>query len=223
MLVMQDVTFAYPRKGFQDLTVLKNITVSFQRGKLYTIQGPSGAGKTTLLSLLGGLEAPKTGVVSLDGKDIKTIGGEVLRGHYVSYIFQDYCLFPYMTALENVVLVMRDRSVSKKEKVQKAEEFLGQMGIQPTEMVRKVRQLSGGQQQRVAIARCLASGADYLLADEPTGNLDPENAAAVCRIFETLVKEQGKCVVVVTHAQLFDSLADQRILLQGGEIEVEEE
>ena len=169
---------------------------------MYALFGPSGSGKTTCLSLLGGLDEPDFGKVLLDGKDIKEIGPEKLRREHVAYIFQDYQLFPYMTALENVMVAERiSHGKSKKSAMkERCSGFLAQLGLTKAEMNRKVTELSGGQQQRVAIARALVTEAEYILADEPTGNLDKENTAKIVEILEGIAHDQGRCVIIVTHS-----------------------
>lgn len=203
MLTIENVSYTYQSKhGKSDVHVLSNISLEFRPGVFYSIFGPSGVGKTTCLSLLGGLDSPTQGIVALDGVDISKIGYNKLRKRYVSYVFQDFRLFTYMTAIENVMLAMRISEIEKSKKAtrEKASMLLHSLGIIESEMNRVVTKLSGGQQQRVALARALATDAQYILADEPTGNLDRENTEIIISIFKRLVKEQKKCVIAVTHS-----------------------
>lgn len=209
MLSMQNVSFTYQNKVNKSFVhVLENISVQFEKGKIYSILGPSGSGKTTLLSLLGGLESPEKGLIILDGENIKDIGYVNLRKTYISFVFQNYFLFPYLSALDNVLLVMDDKRMPIENRRKKAEEILTEVGLQTDEIVRKIKFLSGGQQQRVAIARCLATGADYILADEPTGNLDSENARMIMDIFATLSQKQNKCIIIATHSEMVKKYSD---------------
>ena len=181
------VSYSYDK----NTNVLKDITFSFELGKVYAILGSSGSGKTTLLSLLGGLDIPTTGTILYENEDIKKIGLESHRQNHVSLIFQNYNLIDYLTPLENVRLVNK----------QAGKEILLELGLDETQIKRNVLQLSGGQQQRVAIARALVSEAPVILADEPTGNLDEQTAGDIIAILKKLAKERQKCVIVVTHSK----------------------
>ncbi len=220
MLNVQNVSFTYKNKMNQSTVhVLEDVNVSFEPGKFYTIFGPSGSGKTTFLALLGGLDKPDSGNITVSGIDIKEIGFSRLRKEIVSYVFQNYYLFPYMNAIENVVMAMNEK-LSYKENSGKAINILQSLSIMTDEMERKVKRLSGGQQQRVAIARCLASGAEYILADEPTGNLDNKTASTIVELFKDLAKKQNKCVIVVTHSDMIKSNSDISYRLCDKKIEI---
>lgn len=190
--------------------IIKDKTLEFELGKCYAIFGASGSGKTTCLSLLGGLDTPTEGTVSLDGEDIKEIGYSTLRQRYVSYIFQDYHLFTYMTAVENIItaISISDKKVKKTLARKRAVELLEKVGIKEEDRNRIVCKLSGGQQQRVAIARTLAMDTQYILADEPTGNLDQENTINIINILKKLSKDESKCVIIVTHSEYVKSQCD---------------
>ncbi len=220
MIKVENVSFTYKSKINQSsVQVLEDISVSFEPGKFYTIFGPSGSGKTTFLGLLGGLDEPNTGKILISGIDIKDIGYSQLRRKMVSFVFQNYYLFPYMTAVQNVVMAMNEKPSVYRENVKKASETLTSLGITPDEIKRKVKRLSGGQQQRVAIARCLASGAEYILADEPTGNLDNKTAITIIELFSDLVKKYNKCVIAVTHSDQVRSYSDISYRLNDKKIE----
>ena len=223
MLKLNHVSFSY-RKSKNQKNVLSDITLSFDAGKIYAIYGPSGSGKTTCLSLLGGLDTPTEGTVEIDGTDIKTIGYSELRKHYVAYIFQDYHLFPYMTPIENVMLAASiSKTMPQKEQKEKAAEHLLSIGIDEATMNRPVNKISGGQQQRTAIARALIKRPTYILADEPTGNLDKENAAIVLEILRNLAKQENKCVIIATHSEIVRDYADVTMTIRDGKLLQEDE
>lgn len=218
MLTLNHVSFSY-RKSKTQNNVLSNITLSFDVGKIYAIYGPSGSGKTNCLSLLGGLDTPTEGTVEIDGTDIKTIGYSELRKHYVAYIFQDYHLFPYMTPMENVMLAASiSKTMPQKEQKEKAAEHLLSIGIDEATMNRPVNKISGGQQQRTAIARALIKSPTYILADEPTGNLDKENAGIVLEILRNLAKQENKCVIIATHSEIVRDYADVTMTIREGKL-----
>lgn len=217
MLSMHNVSFCYRRKGTQHI-VLDEATFSFEPGKMYAIYGPSGVGKTTCLSLLGGLDRPSGGHIDLDGIDIKQIGYSNLRRNYISYVFQDYHLFSHLTALENVVL---SASISKSHvgtEQNDARILLHELGIDEETINRQVSRTSGGQQQRIAIARALITDPTYILADEPTGNLDKVNAERIVELLSDLAHNRGKCVVVATHSDTVCACADVAIEMRGGKL-----
>jgi len=211
MLTLSNVSYSY-KKGKKSPAncVLENISGDFHPGTFYTIFGPSGSGKTTCLSLLGGLDVPTEGEVLLDGKNIKEIGYNYLRKVHISYIFQDFHLFTYMTAIENVMIAMNISGVSKnkKEAQIKSMELLLALGLDEKDLFRVVTKLSGGQQQRVAIARAISSNATYILADEPTGNLDSKNTDNIISILKDLVHVHNKCVITVTHSNKIKEASD---------------
>ena len=177
--------------------LFKNVNLTFEKGKVYSILGQSGIGKTTFLSLLAGLDSPKAGKIYLEDNDINKSGLTNYRKHSVSTIFQAYNLMTYMTARQNVqtALEISNKPVDNA----KIEELFELVGI-PKEMIDKpVLQLSGGQQQRVAIVRALATEHDLIIADEPTGNLDEETTQDIVNIFKDIAHKQNKTVIIVTH------------------------
>ena len=218
MLELKNVTYEYQLKHRTKKVALKDISMRLEKGKFYTVFGVSGSGKTTCLSLLGGLDIPTSGKVLLDGQDVMQIGLSQLRRQYVSYIFQDYQLFTYMTAVENVMTAL-DLSHPEITVQDMAVAVLGELGLTENEINRKVTQLSGGQMQRVAIARALAVDAQYILADEPTGNLDENNTDIIITLLRKLTDDWGKCVVVVTHSRRVQEASDVSIILDDGKIE----
>ena len=177
--------------------LFKDINLTFEKGKIYSILGQSGSGKTTFLSLLAGLDSPKAGEIYLEDNDINKSGLINYRKNSVSTIFQAYNLMTYMTARQNVqtALEISNKPVDNA----KIEELFELVGI-PKEMIDKpVLQLSGGQQQRVAIVRALATEHDLIIADEPTGNLDEETTQDIVNIFKDIAHKQNKTVIIVTH------------------------
>ncbi len=194
ILELRGVSYAYEKSK----PVLADLSAELETGKLYAILGPSGSGKTTLLTLLGGLDSPTKGSVLFDGEDIAVTGLEHHRRNHVGLIFQSYNLIDYMTPVENVKLTAKAEALP----------LLTRLGLTEAETRRNVKKLSGGQQQRVAIARALASDAPVILADEPTGNLDPDTAAEITALLQESAHTLEKCVIVVTHSQEVARQAD---------------
>ena len=188
LLQLQDLTYRYKNTAE---AVLYKINYDFEPGKFYSIIGESGAGKSTLLSLLAGLDSPVEGAILFEGKDIREQGYSYHRMHHISLVFQNYNLIDYLSPLENIRLVNKKAS----------KDTLLELGLDENQIKRNVLQLSGGQQQRVAIARSLVSEAPVILADEPTGNLDPKTAGDIIALLKSLAEKTGKCVIVVTHSK----------------------
>jgi putative ABC transport system ATP-binding protein len=208
ILTFENVSFGY-KDGNKKLEILKDANVSFEDGTFYSIIGPSGSGKTTTLALAGALDSPQKGKILYQGKDIRKIGLTKYRRDTVSMVFQSYNLISYMTALENVIMVMEISRTHKKDRKKSALEILVKLGLTREEAKRNVRRLSGGQQQRVAIARAFASEAKIILADEPTGNLDTQTAEDIVALLKELATSYGKCVIVVTHSEEVSLQADK--------------
>ncbi|MGN1202345.1 MAG: ABC transporter ATP-binding protein [Eubacterium sp.] len=196
ILKLENVAFSYDKKQY----VFNGLNYSFEEGKIYAIMGKSGAGKTTLLSLLSGLCDATEGKIYVDGEDISSRDKYEFRSKNIGIIFQSFNLLPKLTALENVVLSMDIAGIKDKNKKEKATELLKRVGLDDSEINRRVLKLSGGQQQRVAIARALSYDPKIILADEPTGNLDTETQQEIMNIFKELAHEYGKCVIIVTHS-----------------------
>ena len=188
LLQLQDVTYRYKNTAE---AVLYQINYHFEPGKFYSIIGESGAGKSTLLSLLAGLDSPVEGSILFQGEDIRKKGYSYHRMHHIALVFQNYNLIDYLSPLENIRLVNKKAS----------KDTLLELGLDESQIKRNVLQLSGGQQQRVAIARSLVSEAPVILADEPTGNLDPKTAGDIVELLKSLAQKIGKCVIVVTHSK----------------------
>ena len=205
VLETKEVFYSYAKGN----RVLSGVSAVFETGLMYAIVGPSGSGKTTLLSLLGGLDSPTKGEILFDGENIAVHGLEYYRRNHVSLIFQSYNLIDYMTPVENVKLTARQGALPTLER----------LGLSEEEARRNVLKLSGGQQQRVAIARTLASGAPFILADEPTGNLDEDTAAEISGVLKESAHELDKCVIVVTHSNELAKQADVILKLKRGSLQ----
>lgn len=208
VLMLDNVCFSYGSKQ-----VLKDISYSFEEGKMHCIIGRSGAGKTTLLSVLSGLAKPSSGSIYYNGNDIKDLDKYKYRSKYIGVIFQSFNLITKFTALENVVLSMDIAGLKHIDKREKAFELLKSVGLGEEEANRSVLKLSGGQMQRVAIARALSFDPQVILADEPTGNLDGQTQEEIMGIFKSLANE-GKCVILVSHSPAVAAMCDRRYELK---------
>lgn len=204
-LKLENVNYKYEKNS---AWIFKDVSYTFEKGKIYAIIGKSGAGKTTLLSLLSGLTKPTTGKIYLDEQD--TTGKDMYdyRSKDVGVIFQSFNLLPKLTAVENVILSMDVSGQKFENKKKTAMELLCKVGLNEEEAKRRILKLSGGQQQRVAIARALSYNPEIILADEPTGNLDGETQDDIMEIFHKLAKEEEKCVIIVTHSPEITKAAD---------------
>ena len=181
--------------------VLQDINLEFEKGTVYGIFWKSGAGKSTLLSLLAGLEKIEKGCIFYHEKDLAERNLDYDRCHDIGIVFQAYNLLPQLTAIENVVLSIELNNPKEKNKEKKARSLLQKVGIRDEVMNHKILKLSGGEQQRVAIARALSYHADIILADEPTGNLDPDTEDDIIRLFLDIAHKEGKCVIIISHSR----------------------
>ncbi|MGH7721104.1 MAG: ABC transporter ATP-binding protein [Gemmatimonadaceae bacterium] len=198
MLVARQLTKTY-RSGGHQLTVLRDVSFSIPDRSFVAIVGPSGSGKTTLLGLLAGLDTPTSGSVILDGTDLTALDEDArarLRGEKVGFVFQSFQLIPTLTAWENVTVPLELRG--ERGAGARARELLVRVGL-GDRTHHFPSQLSGGEQQRVAIARAFSNAPRILFADEPTGNLDSANGARVIELLESLNREAGTTVILVTH------------------------
>jgi putative ABC transport system ATP-binding protein len=203
-------------KRFGEVRALDRVSFEVDAGEWIAIMGPSGSGKTTLINILGGLDHPSAGRVVIDGLEIGSLGERELsryRAEKIGFVFQQFHLVPYLTALENVMLAQYFHSITDEKE---AEESLRRVGL-ADRMDHVPAELSGGEQQRVAIARALINNPKLILADEPTGNLDEVNEAAILNLLRDL-NEAGHTILVVTHSQAIGSLADRRIELEHGRL-----
>lgn len=206
--------------GDHELKALDGVDLSFDEGKFIVILGPSGAGKSTLLNMLGGLDSPTSGKITVDGRDISTLGDDELaeyRAETVGFVFQFYNLIPTLTVYENVALV-KEISPNALD----AEKMLEEVGLSD-HLKNFPAELSGGEQQRVSIARALAKNPKILLCDEPTGALDSETGVLVLKLLLKMAKDYGKTIVIVTHNQNIAKMADVVVRVKNGKIKSCEE
>ena len=210
-------------KTYDELTVLKGINLEIQSGEIVAIVGPSGAGKTTLLQIIGTLDKPDQMdnssliINSIDVKRMNQSSFASFRNQYLGFIFQFHELLPEFTALENVCIPGWIGKRKQKELKRSAEELLSLIGLSDR-IHHKPQELSGGEQQRVAVARALINQPKIIFADEPSGNLDTENANALHKLFFDVRKKFGTTFVIVTHNNSLANMADRKIILRDGEI-----
>ena len=200
LIVVRDLEKTY-RRGSEELHVLQGVNLAVDKGEFVAFMGPSGSGKTTLLNLLGGLDVPTHGSITVAGDEITRISGPRLtrwRARHVGFVFQMYNLIPVLSAFRNVELPLLLTPLSKMERRRQVETVLLLVGLQDR-MSHKPRELSGGQQQRVAIARAVVADPTFLLCDEPTGDLDRKSADDILELLAKLVSELGKTILMVTH------------------------
>lgn len=205
-LILENVSYKY---GGNDRTIFKDVSMSFEPGKVYTIVGRSGAGKSTLLNLLAGLDVTTAGRIVYDGVNLAETNRNHYRARNAGIIFQGFNLLLNATALDNILLSMHISGVKGVNKKARAFDLLKKVGITPEKANRKILKLSGGEQQRIGIARALAHNPELIVADEPTGNLDEDTANKVLEIFASLAHDEGKCVIIVTHSKEVTAIADE--------------
>src|SRR5271154_2200464 len=189
------------RRGGEEIHVLQGLNLDVGKGEFVAFMGPSGSGKTTLLNLLGGLDVPSAGSITVDGDEVTSMSAGNLTGwraRHVGFIFQMYNLIPVLTAFQNVELPLLLTKLSKSERRKHVETVLAVVGL-ADRLHHYPRQLSGGQEQRVAIARAIVADPTFLLCDEPTGDLDRKSADEILDLLTRLSKEYGKTILMVTH------------------------
>ena len=200
---------------------LSNVSLTIDRGEFTAVVGPSGSGKTTLLNIMGGLDGATEGDVMLDGRKVARLSSAervLFRLNHIGFVFQAYNLIPVLTAVENVEFIMLLQGVPAADRRAVARELLTSVGL-GEKLSNRVAELSGGQQQRVAIARALASKPSFVLADEPTANLDSESASQLLDIMETLNASRATTFVFSTHDQRVVERARRVIRLVDGRVE----
>jgi putative ABC transport system ATP-binding protein len=215
MLSASGLTKEY-QSGDHRLTVLRDVNFSIEQGEFVAIVGPSGSGKTTLLGLLAGLDTPSRGAVNLDGTDITALDEDArarLRGEKVGFVFQSFQLITTLTAIENVQVPLELRG--EDNSAARARDVLERVGL-GDRLDHFPTQLSGGEQQRVAIARAFANRPRILFADEPTGNLDSDTGSRIVELLQTLNRESGSTIVLVTHDLGLAKLTRRIIRLKDG-------
>lgn len=209
------------KKQYGSLEVLKGVDLHIAPSEVVSIVGSSGAGKTTLLTILGTLDRPSSGEILFNGINITSLNEKKLaafRNQHIGFVFQFHHLLPEFTALENICIPAYINKVSKKEAELKANELLDLLGLKHRAN-HKPSELSGGEQQRVAVARALINNPKVIFADEPSGNLDSENAQNLHQLFFRLRDELKQTIVVVTHNETLANMADRKLIMKDGLIQ----
>jgi len=206
--------------GELKVAALDGVDLSIERGAYVVLAGRSGSGKTTLLNMLGGLDRPDSGALSIAGQDMLTMTAAQRAGfrlHHLGFVFQAYNLIRVLNARENVAYVLQLQGMDKKQRFQLADQWLDKVGLKGFE-TRRPDQMSGGQQQRVAVARALAANPDLVLADEPTANLDSHTGASLMELMRKLNEQQGTTFVIASHDPTVIETARTLITMQDGQI-----
>ncbi|WP_171958075.1 ABC transporter ATP-binding protein [Stenotrophomonas maltophilia] len=219
LVSLRNITKTYQR-GSEQVKVLHGIDLDIASGDFVALMGPSGSGKTTLLNLIGGLDSPTGGEISIEGERIDQMSGGQLstwRSHHVGFVFQFYNLMPMLTAQKNVELPLLLTHLSAAQRRRNAEIALTLVGLADRRSHRP-NELSGGQQQRVAIARAIVSDPTFLICDEPTGDLDRQSAEEILGLLQQLNREHGKTIIMVTHDPKAAEYATHTVHLDKGEL-----
>lgn len=212
----------YP--GEIEVRALDGVNLHIEPGEFTAIIGPSGSGKTTLLNLIGGLDLPSSGQVIINNTDLSSLTEDELidfRLFNIGFVFQSYNLIPVLSALENVAFIMQLQGVKKEDYIRRSKEILHRVGL-GSKLHQKPSQLSGGQQQRIAVARALVSGPAFVLADEPTANLDSNTARQLLDLMSELNRELGATFIFSTHDHRVIEAARRIITLEDGKIVLDE-
>ena len=207
-------------KSYGQLPILKGVDLAVEKGEIISIVGASGAGKSTFLHIIGTLDRPDAGSLYIDNIDVTTLSEKKMsafRNQYIGFVFQFHHLLPEFTALENVCIPAYIRGLGTKEAEMKGMELLDRLGI-ADRAAHKPSALSGGEQQRVSVARALVNNPAILLADEPSGNLDSENANSLHQLFFNLRDSLNQTFIIVTHNEQLASISDRTIHMRDGQI-----
>jgi len=202
---------------------ISDISFEVETGQFASIIGKSGSGKSTLLSLLGALDRPTSGDIVVDGQDIATLSlskQTAYRARKIGFVFQHYNLIPNLSAVENVMLALEFGGMPARQRRERAESLLADVGLEPDQQIRRPGKLSGGQQQRVSIARALANQPAVILADEPTGNLDSDTGKKIFDLLHSLSRTQNTTILAVTHDLDIAGRTDQTFTLRDGMMKV---
>lgn len=219
VIEIKDLVKTYENSAVK-VTAVNHVNINIEKGAFTAIVGPSGSGKTTLLNLIGGLDTPTSGEIRIDGQDITAMSSKQLidfRLNHIGFVFQAYNLIPVLTASENVGFVMELQGLSKNVIQEKAAEMLKKVGLEGRENSRP-NELSGGQQQRVAVARAIASVPRFILADEPTANLDSKSTENLLQLMEELNEKEQVTFIFSTHDPRVMNKAHRIIVLEDGQI-----
>lgn len=209
------------RQGDVEVSALSGVSLSIEPGAFLALAGPSGSGKTTLLNLMGGLDVPDGGSITVDGRDLGTLSATALtelRLHRIGFVFQAYNLIPVLTAVENAEYVMLLQGIPKRERRERAMAILDEVGLAGL-YHRKPAELSGGQQQRVAVARAVVSNPVIVLADEPTANLDSATGEGLLSMMREMNETKGVTFVFSTHDAMVMAAAHEVIRMKDGRLE----
>ena len=217
IIEIENATYSYQNK-YQSVPAIRDVTTAFEKGKLYAIIGKSGSGKSTLLSLMAGLALPEAGEIRFQGVPTDSFDLDQYRREKVGVIYQSFNLFPLMTCLENVCYPLELKGYSPKEAGVIAADYIKKVDLPETVHNRFPNMLSGGEQQRIAIARALASGAEVILADEPTGNLDVATGKRIVKLLSDLVHRDQYTVIIVTHDVSIADIADEVLQMADGKL-----
>ena len=220
VITCRGVTRRYTQRGIEPVTAVNGVDLAIDEGSFVAIQGPSGSGKTTLLGLLAGLEAPDEGAVEVLGHDLSRLSGAErarLRQRRIGIVFQSFGLIASLRAGENVALPLALAGVPERERVARAQAALAEVGL-GSAFEARIDELSGGERQRVGVARALANEPAVILADEPTGSLDEENANGVLGLLTDAVRRRGASLVLVTHDPASAARADRHFLMRDGRL-----
>jgi putative ABC transport system ATP-binding protein len=208
------------REGRETVPVLREVSLSLERGEVVALEGPSGSGKTTLLSIVGCILTPTSGSLTIEGRTIDNRNAGSLpsvRKQSIGFVFQQFNLFPALTARENIEYALNVKGFRGTEARAEAERVIELVGLSDRSAYLP-RDLSGGQKQRVAIARAIAGGAPVLLADEPTANLDSQLGQQILDLFQKLAKSEDRALLIVTHDPKVRSISDRVLRIQDGQI-----
>ena len=219
VIEIKDIVKIYSN-NVMEVTAVDNVNLTIEKGEFTAIVGPSGSGKTTLLNMIGGLDQATSGQILVDGIDVSTLNSKQLvdfRLHNIGFVFQSYNLIPVLTASENVSFIMEMQGLDKATIQSRTAEILTEVGL-ADRMESRPNQMSGGQQQRVAVARAMASRPKFIIADEPTANLDSKTTEKLLDIMEELNEKENITFLFSTHDQRVVNKARRVIVLEDGKI-----